>query len=163
MTTQAETRPAMLQTNAELQAKFAQKIVARLAHGANEVPHDISERLRVARMQALAQRKKPQHQTRVIAAPSIQMVGAAAVFGMGGGLAGGMGDEKFSLFNRFASFLPILALLVGLIAVNKIQNDDRTNELAEVDSALLTDDLPPAAYVDPGFAHFLKVTQDVTH
>jgi hypothetical protein len=28
--------------------------------------------------------------------------------------------------------------------------------LAEVDSALLIDDLPPAAYADPGFLQFLK-------
>ena len=27
---------------------------------------------------------------------------------------------------------------------------------AEVDAALLTDDLPPAAYADPGFAQYLK-------
>ena len=151
MTTQAENRSTMLQ------AKFASKVVARLAHGADDVPHDISERLRVARMQALAQRKKPQVQSQLTTAPSIQMSGGAAVFGLGGGSS----DEKFSLFNRLASFLPILALLIGLVAVNNMLNDDRTNELAEVDSALLTDDLPPSAYVDPGFAHFLKVTQDV--
>jgi hypothetical protein len=35
-------------------------------------------------------------------------------------------------------------------------DDDRANELAEVDSALLIDDLPPAAYADPGFLQFLK-------
>jgi hypothetical protein len=152
MTTQAENRSALLQ------AQFASKVVARLAEGANDVPHDISERLRVARMQALAQRKKPQIQSQLATAPSIQMSGNAAVFGLGGGL----GDEKFSIFNRLASFLPILALLIGLIAVNNMQNDDRASELAEVDSALLTDDLPPAAYVDPGFTHFLKVTQDIS-
>jgi hypothetical protein len=28
--------------------------------------------------------------------------------------------------------------------------------LAEVDSALLIDDLPPQAYADPAFAYFLK-------
>ena len=30
------------------------------------------------------------------------------------------------------------------------------HELAEVDAALLTDALPPAAYADPGFLQFLK-------
>jgi hypothetical protein len=35
-------------------------------------------------------------------------------------------------------------------------DDDRANELAEIDSALLIDDLPPAAYADPGFLQFLK-------
>ena len=73
-----------------------------------------------------------------------------------------MGDESLGFFNRLASFLPLLALIFGLIAINVIQDDDRANELAEVDSALLTDDLPPAAYVDPGFSHFLKVSHDAS-
>jgi hypothetical protein len=51
----------------------------------------------------------------------------------------------------------LLALVLGLIAINTIQNDDNANELAEIDAALLTDDLPPAAYTDPGFAQFLKM------
>ena len=32
----------------------------------------------------------------------------------------------------------------------------QTSEVAEVDAAILTDDLPPAAYADPGFTQFLK-------
>jgi hypothetical protein len=44
----------------------------------------------------------------------------------------------------------------GLIVITTLQEDNRTDELAEVDAALLTDDLPPAAYTDPGFAQFLK-------
>ncbi len=32
------------------------------------------------------------------------------------------------------------------------------NEVAEVDAALLTDDLPPSAYADPGFLQYLKTT-----
>ena len=37
-----------------------------------------------------------------------------------------------------------------------LQEDNRASELAEVDSALLTGDLPTAGYTDPGFAQFLK-------
>jgi len=44
------------------------------------------------------------------------------------------------------------------MAISVIQEERRTDELAEVDSALLTDDLPPAAYTDPGFAQFLKTS-----
>jgi len=49
-------------------------------------------------------------------------------------------------------------LVFGLIAINVIQDDKRANELAEIDAALLTDDLPPAAYADPGFSQFLKLS-----
>jgi hypothetical protein len=110
------------------------------------LPHDISERLRVARQQALDQRKLAvAAQTQ--AAPSIFASGSAAVLGGGDGLG---------WFSRFAGALPLLALVVGLIAINVYSNKDRAEELAEVDTQLLTDDLPPAAHTDPGFAQFLK-------
>ena len=46
--------------------------------------------------------------------------------------------------------------VAGLMFINAEQNDDRARELAEVDVALLTDELPPAAFADPGFLQFLK-------
>ena len=52
--------------------------------------------------------------------------------------------------------IPLIALLVGLIAITMVQNDNRAREVAEIDAALLTDDLPPSAYTDPGFVQFLK-------
>jgi hypothetical protein len=55
-----------------------------------------------------------------------------------------------------ASVLPLVALVAGLVAISVWQEEDRTAEVADVDAALLTDELPPAAYTDPGFAQFLK-------
>jgi Protein of unknown function (DUF3619) len=37
-----------------------------------------------------------------------------------------------------------------------VQSDQRAQYLAEVDAAMLTDYLPPAAYADPGFVQFLN-------
>jgi hypothetical protein len=67
----------------------------------------------------------------------------------------GLGDDKLNLWNRIASMLPLIVLVVGLITISLVQNDQRAQELADVDVALLTDDLPPSAYADPGFAQFL--------
>ena len=50
----------------------------------------------------------------------------------------------------------VIALVAGLALIQNIMDDDRANELAEIDSALLVDDLPPSAYADPGFLQFLK-------
>jgi hypothetical protein len=55
-----------------------------------------------------------------------------------------------------ASFLPLVALVAGLALIQNILDDNRASELAEVDSAMLSDDLPPSAYADPGFLQFLK-------
>ena len=79
---------------------------------------------------------------------------------MGGGNNGSgsaMGGFNFDFFSKLSSLLPLLALIAGLFAINHFQTDMRAKELAEIDSALLTDDLPPAAYADQGFGQFLKL------
>jgi hypothetical protein len=50
----------------------------------------------------------------------------------------------------------LVALLAGLLGIGILQEDQRAQELAEVDTAILTDELPPSAYTDAGFAQFLK-------
>ncbi len=134
------------------QDRFGLRVASRLSIGNADLPHDISERLRVARQQAVTNRKR----TQLVSATK----SATAVYGSGGSAIMSFDDEGMNLWNRLASFLPLIALVVGLIAISVIQNDMRANELAEVDSALLVDDLPPAAYADAGFAQFLKLHAD---
>jgi len=125
--------------------RFGRQVAARLSLGTAELPYEITERLRAARVQAMAHRKLVSAQK------------ATAVVASGGGTATlGFGDEGVSWWNRVASALPILVLAAGLVAIHVVQNDRRASELAEVDAAILTDDLPPAAYTDPGFSQFLK-------
>lgn len=124
---------------------FGRQVAARLTLGTAELPYDITERLRAARAQAMAKRKLVSAQA------------APAVVSNGGGTASlGFPDEGVSWWNRIASALPILVLAAGLVAIHVVQNDRRASEVAEVDAAILTDDLPPAAYADPGFTQFLK-------
>jgi Protein of unknown function (DUF3619) len=131
-----------------LQDRFGLKVAARLNENTAALSHDITERLRVARLQAVAARKK---ELRLQTAPSVTMQGGAAALG------GGPNDgEGFSLWGSIASALPLLALAAGLIAVNMLQDEYRAKEIAEVDVQLLTDDLPPSAHTDPGFAQYLK-------
>jgi hypothetical protein len=143
----------LLQDTAQLsQDRFGLRVAARLSVGNAELPHDISERLRVARHQAVAMRKRTQLAT--------VTKSATAVYGSGGSATMSFDDEGLNLWNRLASFLPLIALVVGLVSIAVVQNDLRANELAEVDTALLVDDLPPAAYADAGFAQFLKLHAD---
>jgi Protein of unknown function (DUF3619) len=126
-----------------LQDRFGLKAVSYLSAGAADLPHDISERLRVARLQAVAKRKT----VRLESATQVVGYGGSATLGWGGGV---------SWWARIGSVVPLIALVVGLLAINSIQNDNRAQEVAEVDAALLTDELPPAAFADPGFVQFLK-------
>ena len=131
-----------------LQDRFGLKAASYLSEGSAALPHDISERLRVARAQAVSKRKV------VRLEPKVQMVG----YGGSAALGWGSGDGV-SWWARIGSVVPLIALVVGLLAINSIQNDNRAQELAEVDAALLTDELPPAAFADPGFAQFLKISR----
>ncbi len=124
--------------------RFGLKVAAHL----DDLPlaHDISERLRVARQQALAQRKT---------ISVVQSQSASSIFASGSAAVLGGGDGSGWL-NSMLSALPLIALVVGLIVININVSDERAFELAEVDTQLLTDDLPPSAHTDPGFAQYLK-------
>ena len=132
---------------ANTQDEFGLRIAARLNSASLDLPHDISERLRAARTRAVAARLKTQ--TRVQTSTGVVQQNGAALLNFGG-------DEGLNIWSRLASLLPLIALVAGLAMIQNVMDDDRANELAEVDSALLIDDLPPAAYADPGFLQFLK-------
>lgn len=131
------------------EAQFAARVTARLSAGSNSLPHDIAERLRAGREQALARRKLVQA---VQAAPVVAAVDRSGGITLGGGW-----------WTRIASAVPLVALAAGLIAISVQQDDNRASEVAEVDAALLTGDLPPAAYTDPGFTQFLKGDDGLAH
>jgi hypothetical protein len=66
MTNSPEKRNSLLQD----EDHFGQKIASHLSTAASELPHDISERLRAARVQALAQRKIAKTRPASTAAPA---------------------------------------------------------------------------------------------
>lgn len=129
-----------------LQDRFGLKVAAQLSASIDALPHDITERLRAARHQALARRK----QLKLAPANAVLASGSTATLGSDG--------EHFGWWGRLGLALPLLALAIGLVAINHVENDNSARELAAVDVALLVDDLPPAAYTDPGFAQFVKLS-----
>jgi hypothetical protein len=65
--------------------------------------------------------------------------------------AGGNG-----LWAKLGSALPLALLLAGLLLMQRGQVNEQIAAAAEVDTALLSDSLPPAAFSDPGFAEFIR-------
>lgn len=133
-----------------LEARLAVRLAAGLAERADEVPHDIAERLRVSRDQAVARaaqlrRKAPQAQA--AGTPLVVGVSSQGVALMGGGP---------SWWQRVASVLPLVLLVLGLLLIQHQSELEQVHAAAEVDAMLLADDLPPDAYSDPGFAQFLR-------
>ncbi|PUE56841.1 hypothetical protein B9Z45_09455 [Limnohabitans sp. 2KL-17] len=118
----------------------------QLTLATSDLSHDISERLRVARQLALAQRK-PMVLSRLSQIAQLNSNSTLT----------GPADDGLNLLNILASSLPILALVFGLMAIQWVQQDSIISEIAATDSALLTDELPPDAYTDAGFSQFLKL------
>ena len=158
-----------------LQARFALRVTARLNEGDQGLPHDITERLRIAREQAVEVARQAQ-QTRVgvVVAGELAPVGSAALAGVGaqgGTMLGGwneagqarqpghgrrLDDGPLSWGWKLATALPVLALVAGLWLVHAYHDQEKVEATADIDTAILTDDLPPDAYADPGFEEFLR-------
>ena len=131
-----------------LQTRFALRVAARLSERSQELEPELSERLRVAREQALERARAAR---RAEAAPArLGTAGGAAVLGSG----------PSWWWKVMGGVLPALVLIGGLVLIQKLQNEAQISTAAEIDAALLTDDLPPAAYSDDGFAEYLKTPRE---
>jgi hypothetical protein len=118
-------------SNEEL--KFAHKIRKVLNHGAEGIDARVADRLFEARQAALGR----------------QRVEAGFAF------AGGRCDMKM-LFGYGRTLVAAFALVLGVVTSYYWNHFEQAAENEAVDSALLSDDLPPAAYLDKGFQAWLE-------
>ena len=128
-----------------LQARFALRVAAGLSERSAALPHDLSERLRVAREQAVARAR----QARLAQPAAAQQMWLQSQ----GSLALGSSPSGWQ---RLASLLPLMLLVLGLVMIQHLHEQAEIHAAAEVDAALLADDLPPEAYGDPGFVVYLN-------
>jgi len=132
-----------------LQDAFGRRVAAALTRrNALQPRHDIDERLRIARDQALARARESR---RSVSAPAAVAVsnGTLAMVGSAG--------NGTPWWLRLSSMLPLAVLVLGLVLIDHRYTRSQIEAAAEVDAEILADDLPPDAYQDPGFAEFLKV------
>lgn len=127
-----------------IEARFGLRVGALLEEQAQRTPHDISERLRVAREQAVAR------------ARSARVVTAQAEVTLAAGPTAVLGRQSGGGWLRLASLVPLILLVAGLILIDEWHDRAQIEATADVDVALLADDLPPDAYSDDGFVEFLK-------
>lgn len=127
------------------------RLAARLAGGLtatfDNLPHDVSERLRFAREQALAKARL----ARRVAPAGVTVMGVTA---RGAAVLGNF----VPWWQRAASVLPLVMLAAGLFVIDHWAVREQVLAAADFDAQLLADDLPPAAYSDPGFAEFIRST-----
>ncbi len=119
--------------------RFARHLCCALDRELARLPADIVERLRAARCLALeAERAKAR-------APAIRIakVGADGATLLGGG-------------HPWRMFFAVGALLLGVAAAYYWNVFEQAEATQEIDLELLADDLPPKAYLDPGFQPWLS-------
>ena len=133
----------------DLEARFGVRVASMLGERAQSTAPDISERLRFAREQALARAKAARRQEQLATAPVVVGRGRGAV------LASPLG-----WWFKLGSAVPLALLVLGLAGIAHVHDRAQIAAVAEVDAALLSDDLPPDAYTDPGFAEYLKTTRE---
>ena len=124
----------------------------KLRHALNEnlesLPASTTERLAAARKLALSRKKAdaPAH------LPTLRQKGLRRLFDVDFHFSG-------SGLGRLGVALPLLALVVGLGGLYQYEQQQRIDELAELDAAVLADELPLTAYLDHGFNAYLESQQ----
>jgi hypothetical protein len=117
------------------EANLAARIRGLLDQGTAEISEKAALRLYEARCDAL------RHQ-------------AIPVSGLG--LAGVGHLVSHSIQRHYRGILAVVALTIGAAGVQLWQNEQEAAEMAEIDSELLGDEVPPSAYTDQGFLEWLQ-------
>jgi hypothetical protein len=137
------------------ETEFALKVRRALDEGTEDLPRDALERLADARRAALARKKA--EPVRVAARTPVfapTFAGAAA----SAPSQGGTPERARRRASRFRLLWPLLALIAGLAAIAYWEDQQRLADLADIDAAMLTDELPLSAYLDHGFHTYLSHT-----
>jgi hypothetical protein len=122
---------------------FGYKVRHALNEQLDALPPSAAERLASARKIALSRKKSD--------APLRVLVRQKALAGQVGNFI----KEPFSWATRIGLIIPLIVLVVGLVSIIQSEQQQRIDETADIDAAMLTDDLPVTAYADHGFNAYL--------
>ena len=136
----------------DVEARVGRRLAALLNDAGGPLEPTVAERLRFAREQALARAVTARRVATAVT--SARPVALPAVAG------GAPLPDRSERWFRLGAVVPLLLLIIGLLVIQEWHLRSQISAAAEIDVALLGDDLPPAAYADPGFLEFLKQPND---
>jgi len=123
----------------EPEHELARKIVQHLDYGLDRLEPGARARLVAARKAALARYREQRE-----FAPSLAWAGQALAR---------IGEYRFS---DMRVLVAVAALVLAAAGIAYWQSTGPSNDLADIDISLLTDELPINAYLDKGFDSWLK-------
>jgi hypothetical protein len=126
----------------------AMKICRHLDQGTEQLSYRVQERLAAARAAALARVPEP---VDVAAGSTPESIPTPPAVRNPPPV-----DGPSPWWWRLAATVVPLLLVAGIFLVDSVHQEQSAEELAEVDAALLTDDVPLVAYADHGFGVYIK-------
>ncbi|MDM8356998.1 DUF3619 family protein [Pandoraea communis] len=132
--------------------RFANRVRRALDEASDTPSPNMAARLAAARQEALA-RKKPEPVA--VVQPALVLAGVGAV------QSPEIGGPRRALdkLGRLGLLWPLAALVIGLAGVAYWEHQQHIQDLADIDAAVLSDELPLSAYADHGFNAYLKRAQ----
>ena len=127
---------------------FAYRVRHALNENLDNLPTNTTTRLASARTMAMSRKKKD--------AP----MRAVAVRHAAAGHGGSFFNEPLSWLGRMGLAVPVIALVLGLAGLYQMEVQRRITDTADMDAAVLADELPLTAYLDHGFNAFLAKRVD---
>ncbi|HZW12709.1 MAG TPA: DUF3619 family protein [Noviherbaspirillum sp.] len=127
---------------------FAYKVRHALNENLDNIPAPVTEKLASARKIAISRKKK---------GSPFAVLMPRHVFA---GQVGGFFSAPLSWVNRMGLAIPLIVLAVGLVALYEFEQERRINDTAEMDAAVLADELPLSVYLDHGFNAYLAERDD---
>lgn len=119
----------------------AYRLRVALHEGLADIPATSAERLASARH--LAVRRKKAEAAGAISFEVRHLVPADSEGG------------RFDLLTRLGAAIPVLAGIVLFVSVCQTEHEKRIHDAADIDVAVLSDELPLSAYLDRGFNAFI--------
>ncbi len=122
---------------------FAYKVRHALNEQLDNLPASTTERLAFSRKLALSRKKKDS---------------PLRAFASNNKLAGQVGNlfsEPISWLGRIGMAVPLLLGVVLFVGLYQYEQQQRISETADIDAAVLSDELPLSAYLDHGFNAYL--------
>ena len=145
--------------------RIAQLARQALDESAEHLPWRVTHRLATAREAALARMPVPSRAAstpRAVAAAGHPILVPASGHS---GPSGGSGHDERRRFGLrvVAVLVPILVVAAGLWGISEWDSRQRADDIADVDAAVLVDDVPISAYADRGFGVFLRNVAQEDH
>jgi Protein of unknown function (DUF3619) len=125
---------------------FGSQVARRLDTSTQQLPSRVTDRLAAGRKAAMA------------AMPTSEVIAKSSSTNSSSTLTLSGGSSRWG-WNFLGFALPALVLIVGLIIISINSDDLDANEQAEIDEAVMTDDVPISGYADRGFGVFIRNVQ----